>query len=174
MAASLGLDPRVWQLCSVKKKGEKTSSHYFHNVISKKSFYTLPPDEYDKTYSEEELKCCVPNVNGNGLKRYFPKVPEKTRLEVDVVIEEDLDVTATPTIHLDTDEDTDEEEEERKFAIDETFHVTDLRYKLKADLLEKCVEQGILHHYLEDGNGRRKGQVMVVPNNWINVDKFFP
>jgi hypothetical protein len=85
MAARLGLDPRVWQLCvGVNKKGEKTA--FFHNLISKKSFYTLPPDEFKKIYSNEELKCSVPN-DANGLKRYFPQVIEKKRLEVEVVYE---------------------------------------------------------------------------------------
>jgi hypothetical protein len=79
MAARLGLDPRVWQLCTgINKGSEKTT--YFYNVISNKSFYTLPPDEYGKTYSYEELKCSVPH-NSNGLSRYFPKVIEKKRLE---------------------------------------------------------------------------------------------
>ena len=113
MAARLGLDTRVWQLChGVNKKGKKTGV-YFHNVISNKSFYTLPPDEYNKTYSDEELKCFVPN-DANGLNRYFPKVPDKARLEVDVVYEEELDVTATatPAIHPDTEE----KKEEQKFV----------------------------------------------------------
>ena len=59
MAARLGLDDRVWQLCQgVNKKHEKTT--YFHNVITNKSFYTLPPDEFDRTYSDEELQRSVP------------------------------------------------------------------------------------------------------------------
>jgi hypothetical protein len=110
---------------------------YFYNIISNKSFYALPPDEYNKTYSDEELKCAVPKENGNGLNKYFPKVPKKARLEVDVVHVEDLDVTTTPqilptpTIHPDT---------EVKFAIHETFHQSDLRYKLRPDLLKKCID----------------------------------
>ena len=38
----------------------------------------------------------------NGLIRYFPKVPEKARLEVDLVYEEDLDVTIPPDTDTDT------------------------------------------------------------------------
>jgi hypothetical protein len=57
---------------------------HFHNVIS------LPPDEYNKMYSDEELKCSVPKVNVNGVNRHFPKVLENPKLEVDVVYEEEL------------------------------------------------------------------------------------
>jgi hypothetical protein len=179
MAARLGLDSRVWQLCQgVNKKGEKTT--FFQNLISKKSFTILPPDEFDKTYSDEELKCSVPN-HANGLNRYFPKVIEKESLDVDVVHEEELDVltpalTDFPDPTSDTEEatiDTTEEEEKQLFARDEMFHQSDPRYKLKPDLLNKCVEQGIPHHYLEDGNGKKKGQVMIVPDIWMMVDKFY-
>jgi hypothetical protein len=73
MAARLGLDARVWQLYKgVNNLGLK--SVYFCNIISNKSFYTLPPDEYNKTYSDEELKCTVPKENGNGMNKYFSKV----------------------------------------------------------------------------------------------------
>jgi hypothetical protein len=99
MAARLGLDTRVWQLCKgVNNLGLK--SVYFYNIISNKSFYTLPPYEYNKTYSNKELKCAVPkeNGNGNGINKCFPRVPKKARLEVDVVHAEDLDATATPPI----------------------------------------------------------------------------
>jgi hypothetical protein len=58
---------------------------YFHNTISNKSLYTLAPDEYNKMYSDEELKCAVQKETGNNLNKYFPKVPKKARLEVDVV-----------------------------------------------------------------------------------------
>jgi hypothetical protein len=76
MAARLGLDTRVWQLCKgVNNLGLK--SVYFYNIISNKSFYALPPDEYNKMYSDEELKCVVPKENGNGLNKYFPKVAKK-------------------------------------------------------------------------------------------------
>jgi hypothetical protein len=75
MADKLGLDPRVWQLCTGVNKGSVKTT-YFYNDISHKSFYALPPDEFGKTYSDKELKCSVPN-NLNGLKRYFPKVSEK-------------------------------------------------------------------------------------------------
>ena len=90
MAAALGLDPKVWQLCTgVSKEGKKNT--LFHNVISKISFYTLPPDEYGKKYSEEEeLKCSLPKDNVNGLNRYFPKVIEKERLELEIVYDEEL------------------------------------------------------------------------------------
>jgi hypothetical protein len=65
MATRLGLDPRVWQLCEGINK-EKKRTVYFHNIISKISFHTLPPDEYNKKYSDEELECAVPTENGNG------------------------------------------------------------------------------------------------------------
>jgi hypothetical protein len=152
-------------------KGSVVKTTYFYNVISHKSFYTLPPDEFGKTYSDKELKCSVPN-NSNGLKRYFPKVIEKKRLEVDVVREEDLDVT-TPAATIPEARITEEGKEEQKFAIDATFHQSDPRYEVKPDLLKKCVEQGILHHYLEDRNGKRKGQVMIVSNIWMMVHKFY-
>jgi hypothetical protein len=80
----------------------------------------------------------------------------------------DVTVTATilptPTIHPDM---------VQMVTIDKTFHQSDLRYRLKPDLVKKCVEQGILHHYLEDGNGKKKGQVMVVSDVWVMVDKLF-
>jgi hypothetical protein len=46
MAARLGLDPKVWQLCEGINK-EKKRFVYFHNIISKISFHALPPDEYN-------------------------------------------------------------------------------------------------------------------------------
>ncbi len=71
MAARLGLDPRVWQLCrGVSKEGKKTE--YFHSIISKISFHTLPTDEHNIKHSDEELKCAVPTENVNDLNRYFP------------------------------------------------------------------------------------------------------
>jgi hypothetical protein len=109
--------------------------------------------------------------DGNGLNNYFSKVPKKARLEVDIVHVEDLDVTATPPPILPTP--TIDPETELKFAMHETFHQLDLHYRLKTDLLEKCVEQGIAYHYLEDLNGKRKGQVMIVSDIWRMVDKFY-
>jgi hypothetical protein len=99
MAARLGLDTtsRVWQMCKgVDNLGLK--SVYFYYIISNKSFYTLPPDEYNKTYSDEELKCAVQKENGNGMNKHFSKVPKKARLEVDIVHDGDLDVTVIPPI----------------------------------------------------------------------------
>lgn len=65
--------------------------------------------------------------------------------------------------------DTEEEEEEQKHAIDEMFHQSDLRCKLKPDLLKQCVEQGTSHHHLEDGNGKKEG----AGDGWMMVHKFF-
>jgi hypothetical protein len=51
MAAKLGLDPRVWQLCAGINK-EKKRTVCFHNIVTKMSFHTLPPDEHNKQCSD--------------------------------------------------------------------------------------------------------------------------
>jgi hypothetical protein len=109
--ASLGLDPRAWQACTGISKDKKKTT-YFHNLITRKSFYALPPDEHHKICSDEELKCSVPPDNVNGLNAHFSKVIDRTRLEVDIVLEEELDVTAPTDIPGGT-IDAEEEEEER-------------------------------------------------------------
>jgi hypothetical protein len=79
--ASLGLDPRAWQACTgISKDKKKTAC--FHNLMTRESFYALPPDECHKTHSDEELKCSVPPDNVNGLNAHFSKVIDRTRLEV--------------------------------------------------------------------------------------------
>jgi hypothetical protein len=40
MAAKLGLDPRVWQLCAGINK-EKKRTVYFHNIVTKISFQKI-------------------------------------------------------------------------------------------------------------------------------------
>jgi hypothetical protein len=61
MAARLGLDPRVWQLCEGINKEKKRTLCFQHSVISKTSFHALPPDEHNE-------KCFTfPSVQQKGI-----------------------------------------------------------------------------------------------------------
>jgi hypothetical protein len=55
--------------------------------------------------------------------------------------EKELDVLTAPTDIPEATIDTKEETQEQSFALNERFHQSNPRYKLKPNLLKKCMEQ---------------------------------